>query len=173
MTKQNIHFIQNLSSNVLFLCPCHQDPPPTAKPCLEEISPSFLEIMSEYEVAGSEKPSESSTQLPPAEQRSPRPEPDQPLVSEECPGYVTLRKGTFIHCPKANMYIHNRGMHERQGCTEAVQTCTDGSEHPLLSSGNELMNQSYFPQAEPADGFKCGIPAIRESGNLYTNLPCS
>ncbi|XP_056894969.1 thrombopoietin receptor isoform X2 [Takifugu flavidus] len=149
--------------------------PVTAKPCLEEIAPSFLEIMSDEEVLGSDKP-ERSTQLLPAEQKLPHPgPPDEPPDGEEYPGYVMLRKGTLIHCPKANMYIHNSTCEsERPNVTnKSVQTCTDGSDCALLCSGNDFINQSYFPQAESAHGFKCRITAIRQSSNLYTNLPRS
>lgn len=146
-----------------------QNHPFTAKPCFEEAASSFLEIMSEDEVVGSE----TSTQLLSEEQRSPHPEPDQPPSGEEHPGYVMLSKGTIIHCPKANMYIHNRGTHDKEKPTvteKSIQTCTDGSDCALPCLGNDFMNQTYIPQAEPADGFKCGITAMRESGNLYTNL---
>lgn len=153
-----------------------QNPPLTAKPYLEEIAPSFLEVMSEDETVVSEKRSKTSIQLLSAEQRLPHPEPpDDPPGGEEYPGYVTLRKGTFIHCPKANMYIHNsRHERERQPVTvQSAHTCTDGPDCDPHCSDNEFLNQSYVPQAEPADGFKCPITAVRESGNLYTNLPCS
>lgn len=146
-----------------------QNHPLTAKPCLEDATSSVLEIMSEDEVAGSER----STQLLSEEQRLPHPESDPPPSGEEYPGYVMLSKGTFIHYPKANMYIHNRGTHDTEKPTvteESAQMCTDGTDCALPCSGKDFMNQSYIPQAEPADGFKCGITAMRESGNLYTNL---
>lgn len=144
-----------------------QNLPVTAKPCLEEIAPSFLEIMSEEEELCSDKPSERSTQLLPAEQKLPHPEPpDEPPDGE---GYVMLRKGAFIHCPKANMYIHNSTCEsDRPNVTKS-----DGSDCALLCSGNDFINQSYFPQAESAHGFKCRITAISQSSNLYTNLPRS
>lgn len=141
----------------------------TAKPCLEEIAPSFLEVMSEDEAVVSEK---TSIQLLPAEHRLPPPgAAGEPPAGEEYPGYVMLRKGTFIHCPKANTYIHIRGTHERE--RQPVHACTHDPGCDLLCSGQEFLNQSYVPQAEPADEFKCLIPAVRESRNLYTNLPCS
>lgn len=111
----------------------------------------------------------SSVQLLSAERRLPPPEAaGQPPGGEEFLGYVTLRKGTFIPCPKANLYIHIR---ERQG--QPVNTCSHGPGCDLLCSGQEFLNQSYVPQAEPADGFKCLQTAVTESGNGYTNLPCS
>lgn len=130
--------------------------------------------MSEAEVGGSEKPPEISTPLPSAEQKLPQPEPpDDPPAGEEYLGYVMMRKGTFIHCPKANTYIHNRSSCESERQTVTVQMCTDASDCSLLCSGNEFINPSYFPQAEPAaHGFKCRI-TVRQSRNLYTNLPCS
>lgn len=153
-----------------------QNLPVTAKPCLEEIAPSFLEIMSDEEVLGSDKPSERPSQLLPAEQKLPHPQPpDEPPDGEEYPGYVMLRKGTLVHCPKANMYIHNSTCEsDRPNVTNrSVQTCTDGSDCALLCSGNDFINQSYFPQAESAHGYKCRITAIGQSSNLYTNLPRS
>lgn len=153
-----------------------QNLPVTAKPCLEEIAPSFLEIMSDEEVPGSDKPSERPTQLLPAEQKLPHPEPPgEPPDGEEYPGYVMLRKGTFIHCPKVNMYIHNSMCeNDRLDVTKkSVQTCTDGSDCALLCSGNDFINQSYFSQAESAHGFKCRITGTSQSSNLYTNLPRS
>lgn len=154
-----------------------QNPPLTAKPCLEEIAPSFLEVISEDEVVVLEKRSKTSIPLLPAEQRLTHPEPpDEPPGGEEFPGYVTLRKVTSIHCPKAHMYIHNRSTHEREKqplTDQSVHTCTDGPDWALHCSGDEFLNQSYVPQAEPADGFKSLVTAVRESGNLYTNLPCS
>lgn len=133
--------------------------------------------MSEDEAVVSEKQAKTCTQLLSAERRLPHPEPqDEPPGGEEYPGYVTLRKGTFIHCPKANMYIHNRGMQEREGqpvTDQPTHTCTDGSDCDRHCSGNEFLNQSYVAQAEPADGFKCVITAVRKSGNRYTNFPCS
>lgn len=151
-----------------------QNLPVTAKPCLEEIAPTFLEIMSEAEAVGSEELPERSTQLPSAEQKLPHPAPpDDPPAGEEYPGYVMLRKGTLIHCPKANMYIHNKSSGESERQTVTAQKCTDASDCAPLRSGNEFINQSYFPQAEPAaHGFKCRI-TVRQSSNLYTNLPCS
>lgn len=148
-----------------------QNLPVTAKPCLEEIAPSFLEIMSEEEALGSDRPSERSTQLQPAEQKLPHPQPpEEPPDGEEYPGYVMLRKGTLIHCPKANMYIHNsRRESERPTGTNR----SDGSEGALLCSGNDFINQSYFPQAESAHGFKGRITAISQSSHLYTNVPRS
>nr|AAR25685.1 class I helical cytokine receptor number 22 [Tetraodon nigroviridis] len=140
----------------------------TTKPCLEDIAASFLEVMSEDEAVVSEKRSKTSTQLLSAEQRLPRPEPpDQPPGGEAYSGYVTLRKGTFIH----NISTQER---EEQPLTDrCVHTCTDDPDCDLHCSGNEFLNQSYHPQAEPADGFKCPVTVFRESGNLYTNLPCS
>lgn len=148
-----------------------QNFPVTAKPCLEEIAPSFLEIISDEEALGSDKPSQRSSQLLPAEQKLPHPEPpDEPPDGEEYPGYVMLRKGTFIHCPKANMYIHNS---TRESERLNVTNKSDGSDFALLCSGNDFINQSYFPQAESAHLFKCRITAISQSSNLYTNLPRS
>lgn len=158
----------DLVTNVLFLF-TPQNPPLAAKPC--KIAPSFLEVMSEDEAVVSEKRAKTSIQL------LPHPEPpDEPPGVEGYPGYVTLRKGAFIHCPKANMYIHNRSTHERERqplTDQPVHTCTDGPGCDLHCSGNEFLNQSYVPQAEPADGFKCLMTVVRESGNVYTNLPCS
>lgn len=166
---QNNQLTWDLFSNVLLLS-TPQNPPLTAKPC--KITPSLLEVMSEDEVAVSEKRSKTSTQLLSAEQRLPHPEAaDQPPGGEEYPGYVTLRKATFIPGPTANMYVHNRSTHEseRQPLTErSGHTCADGPDCDLRCSGNEFLNQSYVPQAEPAGGFKCS----NESGNLYTNLAC-
>lgn len=125
--------------------------------------------MSEDEAVVSEK---TSVQLLSAERRLRPPEAaGGPPGGEEFPGYVTLRKGTFIPCPKANLYIPIRGRHEREG--QPVHTCSHGPGCDLLCSGQEFLNQSYGPQAEPADGFKCLPTAVTDSGNVYTNLPCS
>lgn len=133
--------------------------------------------MTKDEAVVSEKRSKTSVQLLSAEQRLLHPEPpDEPPGGDEYPAYVTLRKGTFIHCPKANMYIHIRGSHEkeRQPVTgQSVHTCADGPDCDLHCSGNEFLNQSYVPQAEPPDGFKCRLTGVGESGNLYTNLSCT
>lgn len=125
--------------------------------------------MSEDEAVVSEK---TSVQMLSAERRLPPPEAaGEPPGGEEFLGYVMLRKGTFIPCPKANLYIRIRGTHEREG--QPLHTCSHDPGCDLLCSGQEFLNQSYVPQAEPADGFRCSLTAVTESRNVYTNLPCS
>lgn len=150
-----------------------QNPPLTAKQCPEETTPSVVEVMSENEVLGLEKPLDISTQLLSAKQSFSSREPvDGSPGSEFFPDYVTLSK--------ENMYIykHEMSMLKTEGPTvkdELFKTCLpacgDDSDCSLLCYGEDFLNHSYLPLAEPMDSFNCKVNASCRPGNLYSNLP--
>ena len=162
-------------------CSCHvlkiitvhttQDPPVAGKQCFEDISPSVVEVLSEAEIPG--KPSEESSELLSS---------DDSLFSEQTdgspnvfPDYVTLNKDSVFLYIEGNSYVSQLVNGSPEVGQELGQTChypcSDGSSHVKLYSGNEMVNHSYLPVVEPADGKKCKICDERGQGNLYTNLP--
>lgn len=146
------------------------DPPVTAKQCPEETTSSVVEILSEDEVSGLEKPTQESTELLSPEQvdGSPR--------AEAFPDYVTLNKESAILCPQRNSYVcdHVKVKGDLEVEDELLRcSYTEGLVSVTSCSSSDLLNYSYLPLAEPADGFGCKVAAVRAPGNLYTNFPYS
>lgn len=155
-----------------------QDPPITPKQCSEETTSSVVEVMSEDEVSGLEKPSEESTQLlSPEGSFSNTQQVHGSPGTEVSPDYVTLNKDSIIPCPKGNNYVYKQvgekeGLEVRDELFQTCQcSCTDGSVCDPPCVGTDFLNHSYLPLAEPADTFDCKVTAEKRPGNLYTNFP--
>lgn len=157
-----------------------QVPPVTAKQCCEETPSAVVEVMSKDEAAGFGEPSEESNHLLPPQDGSPgggQVEGGPGTDFKVFPDYVTLNKDSVSICPKGNKYVHEQVGEKRRAGLE------DGgpASCPCLSAegyvcgptclGTDFLNQSYFPL--DADRLDFNVTAALESGNLYTNLPCS
>lgn len=151
-----------------------QDPPLTAKRCTEETVPSVVEVLTEDEVSGLEKPpptpEASAPLLSPEGSRSSGEQVDGSCGTKGFPDYVTLSKDFLFQLPKENTYICEceAGIGE-DGC----QTLKDESCADSTTPGSDFLNRSYLPLAEPADRFDWKNAAGKVPGNLYSNLPCS
>ncbi|KAL6108284.1 mpl [Pungitius sinensis] len=156
--------------------------PIMAKQISDETTSSLVVIMSEDEDSQFGKPPEGSTRLLPTLGR--------PLCSEEklagsprshvtFPDYVTLNKDSVILCPAGNKYVYKEVGEKEcpEMCDDFFQichsSCTDCSVGGPTCAGRDLLNRSYLPPPEPADGFTCKVVDARGPGNLYTNFPCS
>lgn len=129
--------------------------------------------MSENEVLGLEKPSDISTQLLSAEQSFPSREPVDGSP-EFFPDYVTLSKeNTYIYKHEMSMCKSEGPMAKDELFKTCLPTCVDGSDCSPLCFGEDFLNHSYLPLAEPMDSFTCKVNASRRPSNLYSNLPCS
>ncbi|KAM8875593.1 thrombopoietin receptor isoform 2-T2 [Spinachia spinachia] len=151
-----------------------ENPPITAKQFSDETTSSLVEIISEGEDFQFGKPSGGSTRFPPLGRQfcSEEKLAGSPRSHVTFPDYVTLSKDCVILRPPGNKYVYKEvGEKERpEMCNELFQI---GSVGTPTCAGRDLLNRSYLPAAEPADGFHCKVVVARGPGNLYTNFPCS
>lgn len=156
-----------------------QDPPLTAKQCTEDTIPSMVEVLTDDEVLGLEKPPPEATVpiLSPAESCSSREGVDGSCGTEVFPNYVTLSKDFLSQFLKENTYVcecetcilEDGGQTVKdESCQTHLSSCTDST-----PPSSDFLNHSYLPLAEPADRFDWKNAAGKVSGNLYSNLPCS
>lgn len=151
----------------------------TAKQCTEDTIPSVVEVLTDDEVSGLERPPPEATAplLSPEGSRSSRERVDGSCGTDVFPDYVALSKDFLFQLPKENTYVCEceAGVIEDGG-----QTVKDESRQTRLSScadsappSSDFLNRSYLPLAEPADRFGWKNAAGKVPGNLYSNLPCS
>lgn len=156
-----------------------QDPPLTAKQCTEETIPSVVEVLTEDEVLGLEKPPPEAAAplLSPEGSCSSGEQVDGSCGTEVFPDYVTLSKDFLFQIPKENTYVcecetgivKDRGQTVKdESCQTRLSSCADST-----PPSSDFLNHSYLPLAEPADRFDWKNAAGKVPGNLYSNLPCN
>uniref|UniRef100_A0A8C4HNY2 MPL proto-oncogene, thrombopoietin receptor n=1 Tax=Dicentrarchus labrax TaxID=13489 RepID=A0A8C4HNY2_DICLA len=133
------------------------DPPSTQKQCFEETTSSVVEIMSDNEVSGLGKPSETSTLLlSPSGSFSSTEQVDGSPGTGHFPDYVTLNRDSIILCPKGNTYVYEQ-VREKEDppvkeelIKKCHSSCTNGSACTPPCLGTDFLNHSYLPLAESA-----------------------
>ncbi|KAM3876191.1 thrombopoietin receptor [Diretmus argenteus] len=156
------------------------DPPLTAKQCSEETPASVVEVMSEDEASGLQKPSGESTQLLSPERGcfgGEQVEGSPGVGLEVNLDYVTLNTDSDTLCPKGNEYVDEHGgecggLGVKDGALQTACHCSTGSLFTIPScSSTDLLNHSYFPPGESAERLnRCHVAATKGTGNLYANL---
>ncbi|KAM9831659.1 LOW QUALITY PROTEIN: thrombopoietin receptor [Neosynchiropus ocellatus] len=121
-----------------------------AKQCLEETSPSVVEVMSSDEASepASFSSSEEQLEISPGE--------------GQFPEYVTLNRDSLSLCLVGNKYIC-----DQPGEKRGAETHSEGPEvtGPCTDTRTNFLNHSYLALAEAAGGL-----GAAPNENLYTNL---